>query len=86
MHNLAPDNLICHGGREALNLYSCSLLSWYQGRRISSLLKPSKGGGQILRKIQGMHVPWGEGGLLWGKKDRDDHQKSYKTTLKNTKL
>ena len=27
----------------------------------------------------------GGGGVLWGKKDRDDHQKSKETTLKNTK-
>ena len=27
----------------------------------------------------------GGGGLLQGKKDRDDHRKSKKTTLKNTK-
>ena len=25
------------------------------------------------------------GGVLWGKKDKDDRRKSYKTTLKNTK-
>ena len=25
------------------------------------------------------------GGVLWGKKDRDDRRKSWKTTLKNTK-
>ena len=27
----------------------------------------------------------GRGGALWGKKDRDDRQKSKETTLKNTK-
>ena len=29
--------------------------------------------------------PWEGGEVLWGKKDRDDHQKSQKITLKNTK-
>ena len=29
-------------------------------------------------------IPWG-GGVLWGKKDRDDRRKFQKTTLKNAK-
>ena len=30
-------------------------------------------------------IRYGGGGVLRGKKDRDDRRKSYKTTLKNTK-